>query len=75
MPFLIVVLLGWALAIAILEYVMWRIFYAKTLRIAFLTEPDMPFSKYLTIGIVRVLVLIHATTLYGVVLFFTLLLW
>ena len=68
-------LLGWSVVIVLLEWIMRRIFYKKTVRICFLTEPDLPFSRYFTIGAMRVLAILHAAFLIGVIFFFYSFLW
>ncbi|PIR53218.1 hypothetical protein COU76_02255 [Candidatus Peregrinibacteria bacterium CG10_big_fil_rev_8_21_14_0_10_49_10] len=62
--------IGWALFILFMEFVTWRIFYRKTVRICFLTEPDLPFSRYFTIGFMRALTIMHACILIGIVFYF-----
>jgi len=51
---------GWVLLVVTLEAITFHIFYKKTQHICFLTEPDLPFSQYFTIGVLRVLAIIHA---------------
>tara|TARA_Y100000310_G_scaffold301138_1_gene337341 strand:+ start:388 stop:612 length:225 start_codon:yes stop_codon:yes gene_type:complete len=67
--------IGWTLLVVLLEYITWRIFYRKTVRICFLTEPDLPFSRFFTIGSMRVLAILHASLLVGLIFFFHNLLW
>jgi len=68
-------LIGWTVVIVILEAVMWHIFYKKTVRICFLTEPDLLLSRYVTVGVLRIVVIIHASLLLGNVIFFYSLIW
>ena len=69
------VLIGWIVLIVLLEFIMWKIFYRKTVRICFLTEPDLPFSRYFTIGAMRVLAILHASIIIGTISFFHSFLW
>ena len=69
------ILIGWTAVIVILEAVMWHIFYKKTVRICFLTEPDLLLSRYVTVGVLRIVVIIHASLLLGNVIFFYSLIW
>ncbi len=66
---------GWVILIVLLETIMWHIFFRKTVRICFLTEPDLPFSRYFTVSTMRILAIAHAAFLIGVILFFHNLLW
>jgi len=68
-------LIGWVALIVLLELVMWKIFYRKTVRICFLSEPDLPFSRYFTISAMRVLAILHASFLIGAIFFFHSFLW
>lgn len=68
-------LIGWMLVIIFLECIMWRIFYKKNVRICFLTEPDLPFSRHFTIGTMRALVILHAAFLIGTISSFYRFLW
>jgi hypothetical protein len=72
---LITAILVWAVLIALAEFVMWRIFYARTTRICFLTEPDLPFSRFFTIHAVRLCVLLHTIFLLVTIILFYSILW
>jgi|GEM_PF-1591358 len=68
-------IIGWTAAISIFEFVLWRIFYKKTIRICFITEPDLPFSQYFTIGAIALLAFIHAVILISAITIAHLFLW
>lgn len=69
------VLIGWSAVVICLELIMWHIFYKKTVRICFITEPDLPLSRYFTIGMMRVVIMCHTALLIAVIVFFYNFLW
>ena len=68
-------IIGWTAAVSLLEFAMWHIFYKKTIRICFITEPDLPFSKYFTIGSIAILALVHGIFLVATISTAHLFLW
>jgi len=69
------VIVGWAIFILILEYIMWDIFHRKMTRICLPNEMDTPLLRLFTLARMGFLVIIHTIVIAGIVTTFTFLLW
>lgn len=65
----------WAVFVALLELLMWYIFYRRTERICFLDEPGLPLSRLLSLRGMQILIVLHSLLLIGTIAFFHVLLW
>ncbi|MDP6561998.1 MAG: hypothetical protein QF793_03690 [Candidatus Peribacteraceae bacterium] len=54
---------------------MWHIFFRKTVRICFLNEPDLLLSRYFTIGVLRVMAIVHASIMIAAIIITYTVLW
>ena len=66
-------IIGWTVLVSLSEVIIWRIFYKKTIR--FITEPDLPFSRFFTIHLIGVLAFIHALFIISTIMVAHISLW
>jgi hypothetical protein len=67
--------IAWAILIGLLEFVMWKLFSLKVIKICFPGDHDLKLFHFLTIARLRLIVILHTVVLIATVVIFHFLLW